>query len=66
MKKHHLLSSILLLTLAACAGVEARESILMPTMSRAYSTLIARHVEAGIVAQLDQGEIDADLCLARR
>lgn len=39
---------------SACTGVQARENVLMPAMSRAYTTVIEKHVDRGIAeAELD-------------
>lgn len=53
-------AALVALVLASCAGIEARERALMPVMSRAWSVVIAQHVEAGVVASLAAGAMTAD------
>lgn len=43
------------LLLAACAGVKARETVLMPAMAQAWSTVLAKHVEAAAAAGQPEG-----------
>jgi len=40
---------------AACAGVKARETVLMPAMAQAWSTVLAKHVEAAVAAGQPEG-----------
>jgi hypothetical protein len=48
----------LLLLVAACSGIHAREQVLMPAMSMAYTTTIQPQVTRGIENQRDSGLID--------
>lgn len=45
--------------LSSCAGVHARETVLMPTMLQAWETTLAKHVE--VVAAGSAAELAADL-----
>lgn len=44
-----------ILLIAACAGVKARETVLMPAMAQAWSTPLMKQVEAAAVAGLPEG-----------
>lgn len=54
------------LVLVACTGIKAREHVLMPAMSKAWSVVIARHVEVGVAHRLDAGAINVDQAEATR
>lgn len=46
LRSNRLPALLLGLILAACAGVKARETVLMPVMLQAWSTVLAKHVES--------------------
>jgi predicted aspartyl protease len=49
-----------LLLIAACAGVKARETVLMPVMAQAWSTVLSLHVEVAATTNALEG-VDPEL-----
>lgn len=53
-RRHPLPLFALAFVLLACAGIHARETVLMPTMSQAWSTVISKHVELAATAMPEE------------